>query len=57
MGWFTGRAALYGLLEANMGWGILRYMRCISPLFIPILFMTAVIACAFLQRRFRKFLA
>jgi hypothetical protein len=39
--WLVARAAFYGLVEANMGWGVVRYMRCVSPLFILVLFLAA----------------
>jgi hypothetical protein len=32
LGWIGGRAALYGLVDANVGWTVRRYMSCISPL-------------------------
>jgi hypothetical protein len=49
-GWLVGRAALYGLIEANMAFGIDRYMCCVSPVFIVILVLAAALAAALLKR-------
>jgi hypothetical protein len=46
------RAAFYGLLDANMGFRADRYTRCVSPLFVATLFLGAVLAGAWLRRRF-----
>jgi hypothetical protein len=57
VGWLLGRAALYGLLEANFGWsdfGPDRFMCCISPLFILILVLTAGISSALLKSFLHK---
>jgi hypothetical protein len=49
-GWLAGRAALYGLIEANVGWGAERYMRCVSPIFVLVLFLATAVAAAWLRR-------
>jgi hypothetical protein len=49
-GSFAGRAALYGLLDANVGWGFGRYMRCVSPIYILILILGIMVATAWLRR-------
>jgi hypothetical protein len=55
-GWFTGRALLFGLLDANFGGYFSdapRFIRCLSPVFIPILILGAWVAAGFLRLRFR----
>ena len=39
--WIVGRAAFYALLDVNVGWFDARYMLCVSPLFMLILFLVA----------------
>jgi len=55
-GWFAGRAILFGILDANFGGYFSeapRFMRCLSPVFIPILILAAWVAAGFLRLRFR----
>jgi hypothetical protein len=52
--WFTLRAAFYGVLVATMEFGQPRYMRCVSPLFILVLFLGVVCAALVIKRIFLK---
>jgi hypothetical protein len=55
-GWFTGRAALFGILDANFGGYFFqagRFMRCFSPVFIVILILAVSVAAGFLRLRLR----
>ena len=53
-GLLAGRAALYGLIEANVGWGAERYMRCVSPLFVLVLFLATAAVAALLRKMMSK---
>jgi hypothetical protein len=53
-GWLVARAALYGLLEANTGWVVERYMHCVSPVFVLILCLATVVAASFIRKRMRR---
>jgi hypothetical protein len=53
-GWLTIRAAFYGLIEANTGWAAERYMRCVSPLFAPLLFLAVAIAVGWIKNKMGK---
>ena len=48
--WIVGRAAFYALLDVNVGWFDARYMLCVSPLFMLILFLVASLSGALLKR-------
>jgi hypothetical protein len=52
-GCFAGRAGLYGLVESSAGWAPERYMRCASPLFLVILFLTTAVAAGFIRKWMR----
>jgi hypothetical protein len=54
VGWFAGRGLVYGLIEANVGWSAERYMRCVSPLFLPILFLATAWAATLLRKTLRQ---
>jgi hypothetical protein len=43
LGLIVGRSAFYALLDVNMRVGSERYMNCISPLFVVLLFLTAAV--------------
>jgi hypothetical protein len=55
-GWFVGRAVWIEVLGANLGTYASsgRFMSCISPVFIVILFLGATLAATFLQPRIRR---
>jgi hypothetical protein len=53
-GWLLSRAALYGLIDANMAYTVERYMRCVSPLFVLILVLASAIVGLLLKRMFYK---
>jgi hypothetical protein len=53
-GWLIGRALLYGLIDANMAYGIDRYMRCVSPLFVLIPVLAAAVAASFVKTLLHK---
>jgi hypothetical protein len=54
-GWFVARTALYGWIKAMVGWESERYMRCVSPLFVLLLLLSAALVVAIFQRQWRKF--
>jgi hypothetical protein len=51
-GWFLGRTVFYAILDVNTGWGFGRYIQCVSPVFVLILFLLAVVATALVKRWF-----
>jgi hypothetical protein len=54
VGWLLGRAALFGLIDANMSFGVDRFMGCVSPLFVLILVLAAAVAAALLRAFLHK---
>jgi hypothetical protein len=48
-GCWIARAAFYALIEANVAWGAERYLRCVSPVFILVLFLAAMLAGGILR--------
>jgi hypothetical protein len=51
---FVERAALVAVLQANVAWGIDRYMRLISPLWVPIIVLFAAAAGLHIASRRRR---